>query len=168
MALVIEDGSQVAGATSYITVSEYSTWADNRFGAARTTKPTTALAYESIILRAMDYFETLVFKGYLVSETQALQWPRQAVVIDGFTVATSEIPKEVEAALYELTYAEELGNGELNSIDRKVEEQTVGPIKVKYASNSASRTINPAINRALQKLTKVGGAGGSNFAVTRR
>ncbi|MFW0776261.1 MAG: DnaT-like ssDNA-binding protein, partial [Rickettsiales bacterium] len=35
MALVIEDGSIVSGANSYITVAEYSTWADARFGASR-------------------------------------------------------------------------------------------------------------------------------------
>lgn len=165
MALTIEDGTNVTGADSYITVAEYNTWADARFGAARTTAPADDTAAEQLILRAMDYFETLNFKGTKTYESQPLQWPRSWVVIDRYAKEADEIPVEVKKALYELTYAEEQGDGELNQVERKVNSETVGPISVTYASGSASRTLNPGVSRALSKL--VAGGGGSSFNVRR-
>lgn len=167
MALIIEDGTQVTGANSYITEAEYTAWANARFGAARTTLPADTAAYEAVILRAMDYFESLEFKGELVSIDQPLQWPRNGVYIDNYYVPSDTIAPEVKKALYELTYAEEQGQGELNAIDRKVMSETVGPISVTYASGSASRVINVSTSRALRKLTKAGGYGSNNFSVSR-
>ncbi|MFW0776300.1 MAG: DnaT-like ssDNA-binding protein [Rickettsiales bacterium] len=169
MALVIEDGSIVSGANSYITVAEYSTWADARFGASRSTLPADTAAYEAIILRAMDYFEGLDFQGVLVTRGQELQWPRSGVTIDGYDQETDSIPNEVKKALYEITYTEETGVGALNPIDRKVESEKIGPIAVTYASGSSSRTISPALSRSLRKLTSgASSLGGSTFMVTRR
>lgn len=168
MALVIEDGTQVTGANSYITVAEYTTWADARFGGSRSTLPADTAAYEAVILRGMDYFESLDFQGLLVDRTQPLQWPRSDAYIDGYDIDATTIPDEVKKAMYELAYAEETGVGELNQIERKVESEKVGPIAVTYSSSSASRTISPALSRSLRKLVKGGGAGGNNFMVTRR
>lgn len=169
MALVIEDGSIVTGADSYITVAEYTAWADARFGDSRSTLPADTAAYEAIILRAMDYFEGLDFQGVLVNRDQPLQWPRSDAYIDGYDVPSDEIPDEVKKALYEITYTEETGVGELNAVDRKVESEKVGPIAVTYSSSSASRTISPALSRSLRKLTSgTSGLGGSTFMVSRR
>lgn len=166
MALTIEDGTNVANADSYITVAEYNTWADARFGSGRSTAPATDAAAEQLILRAMDYFEGLEFQGIKTYESQALQWPRAWVVIDGYAKESDEIPTEVKKALYELTYAEELGDGELNQVERKVQSETVGPISVTYSSGSASNTLNPGVTKAIRKLLK-NGTGGSGFKVSR-
>lgn len=167
MALVIEDGTNVTGANSYITEAEYTTWANARFGTARATLPVDPAAYESLILRATDYFEALEFKGFKVTEGQPLQWPRNQVKIDGYYVDSGEIPAILKTALYELTYAEEVGDGELNQIERKTERERVDVIDVTYSSSASSRTLNPAVSRALRKLTKSGGYGSSNFRVSR-
>lgn len=164
MALVIEDGSIVAGATSYITVVEYNTWADARFGSARATAPADDAAAEQLILRAMDYFEAQSFKGYLVEQTQPLQWPRSWVVIDGYSVDPDEIPKEVKNSLYELAYAEEQGEGELNVLERKVTSEKVGPVAVSYSDSSSSRNSNVAVSSSMKKLLQNSGGG---FAVSR-
>ena len=162
MALIIEDGTIVANADSYITVAEYNAWADARFG-ARSTAPNCDEDTEALILRAMDYFETLAFVGFKSISTQALQWPRDSVYIDNYYVTPNEIPKEVKTALYELSYAEEAGTGELNEIERKVTSEKVGSIAVTY-DKSSSRGINVAPSLSMRKLLR---SGGSGFVVSR-
>lgn len=159
MTLIIEDGTEVANANSYITVAEYSSWANARFGASRTTAPACDQDAEKHILRAMDYFEAQEFQGYKVTSTQVLQWPRSWVEIDGFAVETNEIPKEVKNSIYELAYADELGQGELASVDRKTKKEKVGDIEVEYADSSSSQIINLSVPSAMKKLLKNGGGG---------
>lgn len=150
--LIVEDGSIVTGANSYISESEYSAWANARFGDSRETLPANDAAIEALVLRAMDYFEQLNFIGRKQTQDQPLQWPRSFVVIDGYGIQPDTIPDEVKNAIYELTYAEEKGEGELNTIDRKAESEKVGPIAVTYSTSSASREINPSVGRALRKI----------------
>lgn len=157
MPLTIEDGSIVADADSYITVAEYTAWANARFDASRATLPADTAAYEAIILRAMDYFETLSFIGELVEDNQPLQWPRAWAVIDGYSVESREIPKQVKTALYELAYAEEKAEGMSNVIEREVSSEKVGPISISYESGSSSRSVVPSISRTLRKLISGGG-----------
>ena len=164
MTITVEDGSTVAGANSYITFSDYSTWADARFGSGRSTAPADATAAEPFIFRAMDYFEELDFVGYKATSTQALQWPRSWVTIDGNIVSSTSIPDEVKNALFELAYAEETSVGELNTLDRRTSSAKVGDISISYADNSSAKTTSPSIHRALRKLLS-GGIGG--FKVSR-
>lgn len=154
MALTIEDGTIVTGADSYITETEYQTWADARFGAARSTAPANDAAAEVLILRAMDYFEELDFIGLKSLETQDLQWPRVDACIDRYAVDSDEIPAQVKRALYELTYVEELGDSELAQIDRKTVKEKVDVLEVEYAANSFSKKFSPAVHRALRKLIR--------------
>ena len=150
MALTIENGTVVSGANSYVTVAEYNTWADARF----TTRSTPSEAVsESYILRATDYFERQVLRGDKANEAQPMQFPRVSLVIDGYAVDSDEIPAEVKTAIYELAYAEETSNGELNAVERKTSREAIaGAVDVTYADNSASRTMLPGTSSALRKL----------------
>ena len=151
MTLVIEDGTKVTGANSYITVAEYETWVDARFGTNHTGHGDDALV-ERYILRAMDYFERQAFRGVKANEDQPLQWPRYNVAIDGYYKDATEIPDEVKTALYELTRAEETSDGLLNEIKRKTKREKIGDIEVEYSDSSASRDMLPAVSQALRKL----------------
>ena len=102
MALVIETGALVSGANSYVTVANFSDWAASR-GIIHTIDDNEI---EQKILRAMDYFESLRFLGVKRDENQSLQWPREQVYIDGYSVDSDEIPTQVKNALYELVKAE--------------------------------------------------------------
>lgn len=157
MALTIEDGTIVTGADSYISETDYQAWADARFGASRSTAPADDAAAESLILRAMDYFEGSNFKGVKTTEDQPLQWPRAYVAIDSYEVGTGEIPNQVKLALYELTYMEETSEGLSNTIERAVTKEKIGPIEVEYDENASSRTMTPSVTRAMSKLLQAGG-----------
>jgi hypothetical protein len=167
MTLVIEDGSIVSGADSYVTISEYTAWANKRFGASRSTAPSSDGDTEALIYRATDYFESQSFKGFIVEDGQPMQWPRSWVVIDGYSVENSEIPKEVKTAIYELAYAQETGAGQMNQIERAKKKTKVDVIEVEYADNASSRTLNPSVSLSLRKLVKSSDMGGAIFSVSR-
>ena len=59
MALIIEDGSGVANANSYVTTTEWDTWATAR-GIAHSH---STGKIEELILTAMDYIEAQNFVG---------------------------------------------------------------------------------------------------------
>lgn len=165
MTLIIEDGSIVSNAKSYITAQEYKDWADARFGSGRSTSPACDDDVEALIFRAMDYFEAQEFQGLKVSSTQSLQWPRYSVCIDSYTVSSASIPNEVKQSIYELAYAQELGSGELNQIDRKVKRSKVDVIEVEYADNASSTVINVSVPNAMKKLLAYGGGQNRVFRV---
>lgn len=152
MTLIIEDGSIVDSANSYITVAEYNDWADVRFGVERESAPVDLVSTERLIFRAMDYFEKQKFQGERVSSAQPLAWPRVNVVFDRENIPSLPIPQDVKRALFEITYAEEQGNGELNPLERRVTSEKVGNIAVTYSENSSSRKINVSVSQAMRKL----------------
>lgn len=148
MALVVETGSVVSGANSYITAAEYRAWAVDR----GITVAESDDAIERSILRAMDYFEQLLFIGNKANENQPLQWPRTEALIDGYYADATEIPTQVKRALYEATKVEIDGNSQHNNIDRRTIREKVGDIEVQYADNSESRNTTPSLTMALRKI----------------
>jgi len=156
MTITVEDGSLVSAANSYITVDEYRDWSSARFG-PRSTEKGCDEDIEALILRATDYFESQPFIGLKVTRDQTMQWPRQSVTIDGYYVDADSIPSEVKNSIYELAYAEEIGEGELNTVDREVTSETVGPISVTYRENASARNLNVSTSKAMRKLLAGGG-----------
>lgn len=147
MALVVEDGSVVAGANTYITLAEFKAWADDRgisYGADD--------AVNKQIYRAMDYFERLQFIGNKANENQPLQWPRTEALIDGYYADATEIPPQVKIAVYEAVVVEAAGDSELETQDRRTIREKIGDIEVQYAENSSNRKITPALQYALNKI----------------
>ena len=150
MALVIEDGSVVSGANSYVTLAEFKAWADSRDISYNADDN----VLEAQILRAMDYIERLYFIGNKANENQPLQWPRTEALIDGYYADATEIPKEVKIAVYEATVVEAAGYSELEVQSRKTLRERVGDIEVQYADNSENRTITPALQYALNRIVQ--------------
>lgn len=149
MALVVEDGSVVTGANTYVTVAEFKAWADDR---GITYGDDAAISAD--IYRAMDYFERLQFIGNKANENQPLQWPRTEALIDGYYADATEIPAPVKLAIYEAIVVEAAGNSELNVQDRKTLREKIGDIEVVYADNSENRKITPALQYALNKIVQ--------------
>lgn len=165
MTLIVEDGSIVENANSYVTVAEYTSWANARFGANRDGGSSCDADVEALIFRAMDYFESQNFQGDKKQSDQPLQWPRNNVYIDGYYQSSESIPKEVKQSIYELAYAEEQGNSELAAVDRKVKREKVSSIEVEYADSSSSKVQNIAVPNAMKKLLAYGGGSNRVFRV---
>jgi len=149
MAIVVEDGTVVPTANSYVSLAEFKGWADDRgitYG--------TDSAISQQLFRATDYFESLSFKGVKHTEDQPLQWPRDDVYIDGYSVESDEIPKEVKTAIYELIKIEADGDSRLAPSERQVTSEQVDSIKITYKDNVGMKRETPALTHALRKLIK--------------
>lgn len=99
MALITETGAGLADAESYCAVS----FAD-QYHADRANTGWTGLEApqkEAFLRRATEYMLAVYrenWKGARATSTQALDWPRTGVVVDGFELAAVTVPVEVQKA----------------------------------------------------------------------
>lgn len=149
MAIIVEDGTVVATANSYVTLDEFQAWAD-----ARGVDYGTDYTLSQQLFRAHDYFESLAFKGVKHTEDQPLQFPRDDLYIDGYSVESDEIPKEVKTAIYELIKLEIDGDSKLTPSEREVTSEQIDSIKITYKNNAGMKRSTPALTQALKKLVK--------------
>lgn len=145
MAFIVEDGTGVAGATSYTTVE----FADDYF-AERGGAVWAAIAEdsdkESFLIQATDYIELVYgrrFLGEMSDATQALSWPRT----DADPYAEGAIPINLEKATAE--YAIRAIAGPLlpdpavdaNGFATVVTKKVIGPIEKEFRVMGGSRRL---------------------------
>lgn len=156
MALIIEDGTNVAGANSYVTEAELQSYLDQRgliLPAGTNLQP--------LIFRAMDYLESLSFNGVRTFDGQALSFPRQGIYVDNVELAKDSIPTMLKQALCRLAYesnSQELlptSNGKV-----VVRERVEGAVDVSYDANLSSSLPSFALVDALLKPLVSGGTFG--------
>ena len=96
MALIIEDGSIVTDATSYNTDVELAAYA----AARGYTLPATEAERDILQIKAMDFINANenCMQGFRVAEEQELSFPRNGVVVNGFLIASDQIPKTLKQA----------------------------------------------------------------------
>ena len=158
MSLIVEDGTIVAGAESFVTVAAANTYHSNR-GNATWATITTAQAEEAL-RRATDYMEQMYrnrWKGFRVSSSQALSWPRADVELEDGpyrnTVATDIVPTEVKNACSE--YALRAAAGELAAdLEQAVVSEGVGPMRVEYDRGSPEWVRYRALDATLALYLK--------------
>lgn len=151
MTLVVEDGSIVAGANSYINTTDFTAYATAR-------DYTLVSGAETLLIQAMDYLESQDFIGLKFYATQPLQWPRADVVIDGYWVYVNTIPQLLKDALCEIAIAIDQGDSPVLTLTPNKKRVQVGEVSVEYASNSPSVNVNRRISTKLNKLVKAGGS----------
>lgn len=146
MPLVVEDGTIVANANSYIDISFLTAFATAR-GLAL---PASDSVKEQFAIQAMDYLESIRYQGSKVDAlTQFLQWPRKDVLIDDVDFAEDAIPTELKYAQCQLVVSLQAGivlwPKPVTSISEGVvTEKTIGPITKKFsASKSRGEVANP-------------------------
>ena len=101
--MIVEDGSIVAGANSYGTVSDLETYWDNRNVSLSTY--TTAQKEAALIISTQYLDNNFTWKGEILSLEQPLDWPRTGVYDEqGRNVEQTEIPFQLTNALFEYAY----------------------------------------------------------------
>lgn len=160
-AIVVEDGSQVSGANSYISEAELSTYAADR---GITITGTNAV----LIILAMDYIEAQPFQGFKTLIGQTLQFPRTDVLIDCELLASDEIPTLLKDALAETALAVDRSQSPLADIDRAVKKEGAGAgLFTEYMDAASSTAIIRTIDAKLQKLLGSDANNGMSFSVSR-
>lgn len=103
MPLVIEDGTGVEGANSYITVDELRTFANDRgtpFPAALSPDTANVATFTPFLILACDYLESMrdKFRGFPAFQQQPLAWPRQDVWVEFTLLDKAVIPQRIKNA----------------------------------------------------------------------
>lgn len=154
--LVKEDGSIVANANTYIDGTDAESLL-NTIG--ETLEDFSEREIELHLFKAMRQLESYrnTFQGSKVSSTQSLQFPRQYVVIDGYDIASDEIPYELKMSQAVITLlllqGEEL---QVSTDGSAVISESIGPISVQYtpSGSTSSEVHNPILDTYLTCLLK--------------
>ena len=153
--LIIEDGSIVPNANSYVTLQEIQDYADLR---GFTYPCDTDLTVNAI--KAMDYLQSKCYQGEMVSpSTQPLLWPRQYVYIHNEEFASDAIPSQLKNAQIELALAQQsidVMNDGSNPSDN-VKREKVDMLEIEYyegGKNSVfdSQRVNSYLQQLLQPM----------------
>lgn len=139
MALIIEDGNEVANANSYVSVVDAKIYMTNR----GVTLPSDALIEQYLIL-AMDYIESKAsrFQGTKTTTSQSLQWPRNDVYIDGTLLSNSTIPSELIDAETRLCLEQVNGVNILPTMEGAfIKRDKVGPIETEYSDKFGTGNV---------------------------
>lgn len=163
MTLIVEDGSNVAGANSYLDLTDIRAYCLNR----GVTLPVDA-TLEPMVFKAMDYIESKrnQYQGTKTDKTQSLQFPRclpyynggsdypfqadpvasiYGIIIDGFQIASDEIPQVLKDLLCQCVLAINSGVdfANLNQKQKFSIMEKVGPIQTAYSEKvGTSSTIS--------------------------
>ena len=156
MALIVEDGTGLVNAESYISVADANTYNSNR---GYTSWAALTDANKEIALRkATDYIEQvyrLRFLGYRHTEDQALSFPRDEVPRRDFTYLNQfsfypndVVPQEIKNACAELAY-KSITTELSPDITRVTKREKVGVLEVEYDNTQVPYTKYRAIDNMI-------------------
>lgn len=167
MSLIVEDGTGLSTAESYISVADATA-----YFAARGDATWAALASdtvrEQLLRKATDYMAGTYagrWAGMRVTTTQALDWPRAWVpnrdAPSGYRSSSAyypstSVPTAVARACAELAVRASADDLQPD-VGAQVKSETVGPISVVYADGARQADLYKAIDNALAPFLKFGG-----------
>ena len=160
MAIVVEDGTGVAGANSYAGLSDIRAYALAR----GVTLSAVDATLEPMVIKAMDFLESYRnrFTGYRVGRDQALSWPRNYAYVDGHEYPSTTLPPlllDAESALVmEINAGNDPFNPPLGSLP-VIRERVEGAVEVEYSDphgQSVAARTRPAM-RLINQLLAAGG-----------
>ena len=153
MSLVIEEGSVVEGASSYVGIAEVRAYATARASAL----PSDDATLEAAIVRAADYLESLghSYKGDKADPlNQCLQWPRIFVDFNGVPFPPNVIPRELKSAQCQAAIEAAGGLDLMPTGDgREVIHEKVDVIETDYSPGSSGGSPQPRLVKVLAILS---------------
>lgn len=105
MSFLVEDGTGLAAANAYVSIAAADAYHADRGNTGWDTAGVKEK--QQAIVRATDYLdETFDWQGRRLTETQALDWPRDAAfLLDGTEVDPDSVPPRLERACSEIALA---------------------------------------------------------------
>ena len=132
--LIIEDGSGVANANSYVSVAEYRAYAAPR----GVSLPVSDAECETQLILAMDYMEAQCWRGMPTYDDQSLAMPRDEVYVSGSLIASDVIPGKIKFAQMQLAIQVNAGVDLMPTVvggSASVVREKVGPLETEYATS---------------------------------
>ena len=174
MSLVIEDGSGLSTATSYVTVAEARAYALARGVTLAAAGDTGDATIEVWLIKAEDYLETLNagWSGFRTwppvlgqqDHEQRLSWPRSGAIMFGYGINNNVIPQQVKDAQCQLCIEQYNGINIMPSgTGAAIKRQKVDVLETEYATayTSAPQPNMPKVDALLKPLLTAGYA--SNY-----
>lgn len=166
MTLIVEDGTGLSTAESYISVADADAYHTSRGNTGWTG---TEAAKEAALRRSTDWMVATYrngWKGVRCASTQALDWPRYDVELNdvsggptSYLLPSNEVPLEVRRACAEMALRALTTN--LRPDQGRIQKSaTVGPVSVVYDEFGPSQTSYGAVNAMLAHLMGQTGMGG--------
>jgi hypothetical protein len=156
MALVVEDGTGLSTAESFVSLADASARHTAHGNSAWTG---TDAVKEAALRRATAHMEQAYrqrWKGARLTRDQALSWPRYDAFVEGFALASDAVPEAVANACADL--ALKALSGDLNAdLTRPVIREKVGPLETEYSAHGPEGTRYRAIDMALAPYLTGGG-----------
>lgn len=153
MALIVEDGSQVAGSNSFVDDAAYVAYAALN---GLTIAP-TAEQREIDLLTGMNYLlgKEDLFQGYRVTSTQSTFFPRTDVYLFGWSINSDTIPELIKKAQMEAAAYNTSGTLLSNTVMNNVESEKVDVLEVTYFKGGSRSNVNlQRVNVHLKPLYK--------------
>lgn len=178
MTLIVEDGSKVVGAESYLSADDCTAYHIKRGNTVWGELSTQEM--EEALVRASDFMHARYrnrWKGHIATYTQGQDWPRMGVKIDEGILARGPypyvasytrpflpphilpdniVPTEVKNALAELAFRAAQGPLVVDEV-RQASRETVGPITVEYEPFQPQQVIYTQIDEMLRMYFSGGG-----------
>lgn len=156
MSLIVEDGTGLSTAQSYVSVADATTYHAAQGNAAWAAAATDALR-EAALVRATAAIDALNdWRGYRTNQDQALAWPRiGAVDDDGYGIASDAIPQRLKNAVCEGALVELASSGALTpELDRggAIRRERAGAVEVEYMGGASAKTVYTKIDVLLKSL----------------
>jgi hypothetical protein len=162
--LIIEDGSIVPNANSYVTDEEFKQYADLRNKDIPATQPDR----EALLIKAMDYLASKESKmqGYRVDPVnQSLPYPRSGVYLYCTIVPNNAIPQSLKIAQIEAALAAKENDLLVTTSSQNVASEKLGDMEVSYFSGGSWANIRlDTVDAQLNPLL----VGGGNSNMMRR
>lgn len=148
MAVTVEDGSIVTNADSYVSDTDFVAHAAN----LGVTFP-TGTDVDVLLRKAAQFIDSheARMKGSRVQRDQALAFPRSGVVIDGWTWAATEIPRQVVLAQLAVALDVYAGIDPYNPEQASpvIKERVEGAVEVAYANPTSFKLSKTSSSEAL-------------------
>lgn len=156
MALIIEDGSVVPGANSYVTVAEI-----REFAAARgITLPVADADVEVLAVNGFDYVESFNhrFQGYPTSALQQTSFPRTGLVWNSYYWPSDSIPDSLKKAQIQAAI-ESLDLDLMPMPQASIKKEKIDVLETEYATPLPTGVVldSPRVMAHLERLFRVGG-----------
>ncbi len=149
MALIVEDGTIVANADTYVSEAEYVDYA--------LARGVIVINAAQELIKAIDYLETLNYIGQQKTQAQSLKFPRSDIILDGFEIADNEIPRRLVVAQMMLAMEILKGNDPMATLGRKVKSEKLDSMQKTYDDNSRDRKKIVSVDAYLSGLIEYSG-----------
>ncbi len=149
MTLIVENGTGVSNANSYVSVTDHVTYCAN-YGVTVTSQQA-----EINLRKFMDYIESLEgYKGCKTVKTQVLRFPRKNICIEGVLIDQNTIPWQLIKAQNEGALCIQNGVDKLAVRPIPIKTESFGPFSTTYMDNRETVETSMRTTLYLQPLLK--------------